>query len=331
MRAHNELKTSLVFLLAATAAACGSVSASNTDAGGAGGSDGAMETAPLTADQACAQMAQALCNRFNDCAQPAVPLLFVDMATCVSRATLGCTKDQEDADITRTPNDIAACAQALPAASCADLISKVLPAACQTKPGTRLNGEGCGAGLQCMSAHCEITDGSCGTCAPQSTANGNCTSDDGCVSGLVCANKKCVAPGDVGMACNDNAPCRGNLNCNKTSNTCETLQPAGTACGGNAGICDVFHGVICDPKLAAALNPSCVTFTVASGGSACGEVNGTPTACVLFNTCSSPSAGGVCPNPAMDGEACNANVHCVPPASCVNGLCRFPSVAACTK
>jgi hypothetical protein len=60
-------------------------------------------------------------------------------------------------------------------------------------------------------------------------------------------------------------------------------------------------------------------------------VNGTPTACVLLNTCSSPVAGGVCPNPAMDGEACNANVHCVPPASCVNGLCRFPSVAACTK
>ena len=173
MRA-DELKTSLVLLLASTLAACGSVSpANNTGAGGSGGNDAATEMAPLTADQACAEMAQALCNRFNDCAPPAVPLLFVDMATCVSRATLGCTKDQEDADITRTPDDIAACASALPAASCDDLIARMLPAACQTKPGTRLNGEGCGASLQCMSAHCEVTDGNCGTCAPQSAANGN--------------------------------------------------------------------------------------------------------------------------------------------------------------
>ena len=332
MRADNHSKPSLFLCLvtASAAAACGSVSPANNDAaGGSGGSDAPAETAPLTADQACDQMAHAMCQRVSDCAPPALPLFYVDMATCLDRVKLGCTKDQEDADITRTPDDIAASAQALPGATCDDLLAKVLPTACQTQPGTRLNGEGCGASLQCMSAHCEITAGNCGTCAPRSTATGTCTSDDGCVVGLVCANKKCVAPGAVGAACSDNNPCRANLNCDKNTAICETLQPAGTLCGGNAGVCDVYHGAACNVFKAQA-NQDCETLSVATGGNPCGIVNGGLTLCVLNNSCTA-LVNGVCPNPAMDGAACDSNVHCVPPASCVNALCRLPSVAACTK
>jgi hypothetical protein len=330
MRANFGRQSSLVLLVMSGLAGCGSVSASNTDAGGGnGGTDAPMETAPLTADQACDQMAQAMCNRVNDCAPPALPLYYVDMPTCLARVKLGCTKDQEDADITRTPAEIVACAQALPGATCDDLLAKMVPAACQTKPGARLNGEGCGASLQCMSAHCEVTAGTCGTCAPQSAANGACTSDDGCVVGLVCANKKCVAPGGVGAACSDNNPCRGNLNCNKNTSMCETLQPAGTLCGGDPGVCDVFHGAACNVFKAQA-NQDCETLSVATGGNPCGIVNGGLTLCVLNNSCTA-LVNGVCPNPAMDGQTCDSNVHCIPPASCSNGLCRFPSVAGCTR
>jgi hypothetical protein len=251
------------------------------------------------------------------------------MATCLARVKLGCTKDQDDADITRTATDVAACGQAAMAASCDDLIANILPPACQTKPGTRLNGEGCGSSLQCMSAHCEVTSGDCGTCAPQSAINGNCTSDDGCMVGLGCANGKCVTPGNLDAACNDNNPCRRNLYCSKTSNTCSTRQPAGTHCGGDPNICDVYHGAVCN-QLAVQANQVCETISVAGGGSACGFAIKAPL-CVLNNACSNLLGNGICPNPAMDGQACDANVHCLPPANCVSGLCRFPSVAACTK
>jgi hypothetical protein len=327
MRADNVLKTSLFVFVASTLAACGSVSPASTDAGGGG--DAPMETAPLTADQACGQMAQAMCARLNDCAPPALPLFYVDMSTCLDRVKLGCTKDQEAADITRTPDDIAACAAALPAASCDDLISKVLPAACQNKPGTRLAGEGCGSSLQCVTTHCELGDTGCGTCAARAAANGNCTTDDGCTVGLVCANKKCVAPGAVGAACSDNNPCRGSLNCSTQTSMCETLQPAGTLCGGDHGVCDIYHGAACNIFKAQA-NQDCETLSVATGGNPCGIVNGGLTLCVLNNSCTA-LVNGVCPNPAMDGQTCDSNVHCVPPASCVNGLCRFPSVASCAK
>jgi hypothetical protein len=325
-RSASRHLTRWLVVVPALAAACGSVKGTTPDAGG---DDAPPETAPLTDDQACDMLAQAMCGRIAACAPPALPLFYVDMATCLSRVKLGCTKDQMDADITRTAADLATCAQAIPNASCDDLLAKMLPAACQTKPGMRLNGEGCGSSLQCASAHCEITDGTCGTCAARAAANGSCTSDDGCVAGLVCANNKCVTPGTSGMSCDDNNPCRANLNCSTTAKTCETLQPAGTACAGDHGICDVYHGAACN-IFATAANQTCQTLSVATGGNPCGIVNGGLTLCVLNNGCTA-LVNGVCPNPADDGAACDSNVHCLPPANCVNGLCRFPSVAACTR
>jgi hypothetical protein len=345
---------SLAFLMAA-AVACGSVNSSPGDAGGGGGSggtigaggssggagnqgggganvDAAQETAPPTVEQACTMMAEALCGRFANCAPVAVPLFYGDMATCLQRAKLGCTKEQEVTDIARTTGDIVACADAAGRATCDDLLANNFPAACQPKPGARIDGEGCGSSLQCASTHCEKPAMDCGLCAPRHPVNGDCTSDDGCVSGLVCANKKCVMPGALGAGCSDNQPCRGNLYCSTSTKVCAQRAGAGTACGGDPGICDLFHGAGCN-IFAIQANQKCETLTVAAGGRPCGILNGALTFCVQGNMCAGASLAspGVCASPAGDGETCDNNVHCLPPANCVGGRCRLPSVGSCPK
>ena len=316
-------------LLPAIGAACGSVKAT-TDAGG--GNDAAAEVAPPTNDEACGQFAQLFCARLGDCAPFAVALLYGDATTCVTRSKLGCTMDQEITDITRTATDIVACAAAASGASCDDLLAGILPAACQPKPGTRINGQGCGSNLQCMSTLCEKPRTDCGTCAPRAAVNGDCTGDDGCTMGLVCANKKCQTPGTSGATCDANHPCRGNLYCSNNGNVCATRSGvAGTACAGDTSICDLPHGFGCNVL---SMNPSCVAVSVATGGNACGFMNGALTLCELNNSCAGATIArpsGTCPNPAGDGQTCGDASHCLSPASCVNGLCRFPSVGSCTK
>jgi hypothetical protein len=135
----------------------------------------------------------------------------------------------------------------------------------------------------------------------------------------------------LGAACDANHPCRGNLYCSNNGNVCAMHAGAGTACAGDANICDFTHGVGCNTFAA---NPSCQTVSVATGGNACGVMNGALTLCVLNNSCAGATLvtpRGTCPNPAGDGAACGDASHCLPPANCVNGLCRFPSVSSCPK
>ena len=296
-------------------ATCGSVSADMT---------------PPTAAEACNQFASAFCSRLNGCAPFALQIFYGDMATCQTRAALGCTRDLEVSDTSETPTDMAACARDAASATCDDLIANNFPASCQIKPGKRLNGEGCGSSWQCMSTHCEKTDGDCGVCAPRSSAGGACTVDEGCTMGLVCAAKKCVARGEANAPCSDMAPCRANLYCSATSNTCATPLQKGSSCAGDTGGCDLRQGVGCNFLSAA---PKCEMVAAAKGGQACGIVNGTLTLCVALDACpgATLTAPGSCLATAEDGQACTDDVHCLPPASCVGGLCRLPSSGSCAK
>jgi hypothetical protein len=345
MRRHLVLIPILVVL-----SACGSVSSQPVDGGpgaggsgvggagtggsgpggsSAGGSGGSAQ--PPTVDQACTTMAQALCTRLGECAPVGVPLFYGDMATCVERAKLGCSKEQEVPDISRTAANIVACADAASVTSCDDLLANIFPAACHIKPGVRIDGEGCGSSMQCASTHCEKPMSDCGVCAARSPVNGTCSSDDGCAVGLVCAANKCVMPGGTGAICDAARPCRGNLYCS-SAGTCAARAPVGTACGGDANICDIFHGAGCNP-FAPQASRTCEMISVAKGGQACGIINSALTLCVQGNQCAGATLlqPGVCASPAADGQACDNNVHCLPPANCVNGLCRLPSVGSCTK
>ena len=62
-----------------------------------------VEVAPPTVAEACGQFATALCGRLGGCAPYALQLLYGDMTTCMSRVTLGCTRDLEVTDSNRRP------------------------------------------------------------------------------------------------------------------------------------------------------------------------------------------------------------------------------------
>jgi len=302
-------------------------------AGGAGGGDAGVDVPPPTVDEACAQFATAFCGRLQACAPFVGQVLYGDRATCESRAALGCMLDFEVTDTNHTTTDMVACAHDATNASCDDLLANNLPASCEIKPGARQNGQGCGSSWQCMSTHCEKTNGDCGVCAPRSAASGSCTVDEGCNLGLVCAAQKCVAPGALNASCGDGAPCRGGLYCNTTSHTCATPMGVGGSCDTDSNACDFAKGIGCNgfasPK-------RCEMVASAKGGEACGIVNNTLTICIVNNTCNGISliplqTMGTCPNPAADGQQCNDKVHCMAPANCVGGLCRLPSSGSCAR
>jgi hypothetical protein len=148
------------------------------------------------------------------------------------------------------------------------------------------------------------------------------------VKGLACANMICVQPGGAGDACNLPAqPCRADLYCSsaKASGTCMARVGTGASCANNGDACDYSQGDLCNTLA----NPNvCVTINIAQPGNACGL--GSKTLCVGgVAPCSSILLGGVCANPAQDGATCGGNAVCIPPATCVNKLCRLPSVPNC--
>jgi len=310
--------------MAAGLAACGTVAPASP-------TDGGADVAALTAQEGCAREAQAICDALDHCAPPWVQYLYGDKTTCVSRLSGSCMDEQGAPGVSRLPAEMASCASAVTAASCADLLGGKYPTACQVKPGTVANGKACGTDWQCADAYCaKPADSNCGVCAPRSTVNGNCAADDGCQPGMVCANKKCVVPGDVGAACDGNDPCRSNLYCTPAG-TCSAKLGAGAVCANIfSGECDIYQGFVCSNLITAG---QCVQVTVKKGGESCG--GGTRTVCMGFNPCSGSTAAqtGVCANPAGDGEACGdgagAGRNCLPPATCTGGLYRLPSSSSC--
>jgi hypothetical protein len=299
-------------------AGCGGVSAA-TDSG--------VDAPAVTAAEACNQVAKALCDALNGCAPFIVSEQYGDEATCIARAALSCMTDQSTSGIARTPNDLVACAKAAAGISCTDALSGNYPSACDPKPGTIIDGMACGSNLQCQSTYCHKTD-ACGVCGERQDEQGPCASNDACKKGLVCASSICVKPSDMGKACNlPSQPCRSDLACSSSTapGTCIARVGAGAACGDNGDLCDFTTGNICNifatPKV-------CITINVAKPGDKCSVA--TRTACVGgTDPCSSLLLGGVCANPAQDGAACGGNDVCIPPATCVNKICRLPSAPNC--
>jgi hypothetical protein len=308
----------LLALVVGNATGCGGVTAA---------SDAGTDAPAVTAADACAQVAQALCNALNTCAPFFVSEQYGDEATCISRATLSCMTDQGTSGIARTPNDLVACAKAAVGISCSDALAGNYPAACDPQPGTIINGMACGSNLQCQSTYCNKT-GACGVCGPRQAASGACTTNDACNKGLVCASSVCVAPAGMGEACNlPGQPCRSDLACSASQGPgmCVAKEGVGGNCTANSDLCDFTKGSICNtlatPKV-------CITINIAKPGDKCSLAS--KTGCVGgIDPCSSILLGGVCANPAVDGAACGGNDVCIPPATCVDKVCRLPSAPNC--
>jgi hypothetical protein len=332
--------------IAAGGGGCGSVSPAAPDAGGTGGGgsgsggagmvDAGPEVAPLTVDQACGQVARAICDALKSCAPPLLRGIYGDEATCIARGLLACTTDQNAPGTNRTLTEITMCADAVADATCPDLVASKFPSVCNVKPGMRPNGSACGSDWQCQSTYCRKM-GQCGVCGPRAGLAEACTVNNGCQEGMVCANAKCAVPGDVAAPCDANRPCRSDLYCAvppdmSTGGTCAMKVGAAGMCDRGDQACDLSKGVSCNW-----ITKVCDPVNVADRGDACGIVNGVPTLCVGLNPCRGISIltlqfTGVCASPAGDGEPCGAasnGTNCVPPSECVMDICRLPNVAAC--
>ncbi|HVU49385.1 MAG TPA: hypothetical protein VHL80_01800 [Polyangia bacterium] len=299
-------------------AGCGGVTAA---------ADGGNDAPAVTTEEACNKVAKALCDALNGCAPFYVSEQYGDEPTCITRAALSCMTDQSTGGITRTPADLVACAQAATGIDCTDALAGNYPAACDPKPGTIINGMACGSNLQCQSTYCNKT-GMCGVCGPRQDAGKACTTNDGCLKGLVCASSVCVKPAGPSEACNlPGQPCRTDLACSSSTapGTCVAKVGVGGACADNGDLCDFTKGSICNtlatPKV-------CIAINVAKPGDSCSLAS--KTGCVGgIDPCSSILLGGVCANPAEDGAACGDNAVCIPPATCVDKVCRLPSAPNC--
>jgi len=322
-------------LVALLGGGCGKIIAVTPDggAGGAGGGGGGGAGgggATVTAAMACQQVATAICTGVNGCAPFLIKVTYGDLQTCIDRTALGCTNDQMVPDMPRTVEDLLACATAVGGVSCADALAAKFPPVCLFKPGPRADGAACGSSWQCASTYCKTTD-ACGVCAARADVGGACSVNGGCLDGLVCAaNGVCVGQAGPNVACNANHPCRSDLYCTGNPGTCQPKMTAAGTCADSDQACDIVRGFGCN-----GLNKTCEMVNVASGGDACGIVNNALTVCAGLNPCPGVTLlkpMGVCANPAADGAPCGdaANgTNCVPPATCVSGLCRLPSTPTC--
>ena len=123
-----------VFATVLSVGACGKVTSTNTDGGGDGG---------LTADQACATLAQAECGKRDSCSNgTSITRVYGEMSVCLTRAALECTTRLAAPNTGASPQTVNKCAADYAALSCNDFFDDKLPADCAPSgPGT--NGQPC--------------------------------------------------------------------------------------------------------------------------------------------------------------------------------------------
>ena len=163
-------------------------------------------------------------------------------------------------------------------------------------------------------------------CGKRVAAGEACDTDDDCLDNGACRQQVCVKYVEAGGTCDDTHPCLPSLYCN--SGTCAQPAAEGASCEVlKQGSCDLLRGLYCDPQ-----TKTCQKIALAGAGESCGLVGGVYTACKASGTCDTDATlAGTCKAPAADGASCDLTKGpgCVPPASCVDGLCKLEDPTAC--
>ena len=316
-------RTSLLTFLAmlAGAAACGG--ASSSIGGG------------VTTEQATTDAANAYCSRAQACAPAYVTLGYGDVATCATRYQLVLATSFGGSGSAETAAQIEACAQAIPGTTCAELLGRNPPTACQTVAGTLADGSPCASDAQCKGAHCHVpANQTCGTCGEAIPAGGACVTDDDCDYGMGCTSSVCVPYGSENAACTANTHCRPDLGC--VNGTCTAPSPTGAACSDSTA-CNEPEGDFCNP-----LNMQCTATSFAATGAACGLVSNSLVLCTGPGSMCTDSAAndykGTCQAYAADGAACDTTngpycdvgAVCMPSsATGTAGTCTVPNPNEC--
>lgn len=289
----------------------------------------------VSTDQATTDAANAYCNRAQACAPAYVTLGYGDVATCASRYKQALVTSFGAPGSVETADQIEACAQAIPNATCADLLGRNPPSACHTVPGNLGDGNPCGSDAQCSGAVCHVrVNDVCGQCGSPTTAGGACVADDDCAYGTGCVLGTCTAYGAENASCDATHPCRPDLGCK--GGACTAPSQAGTACQSSAE-CDQLHGLFCDP-----MGMTCTNVSFAAPNASCGLVGSQLVACQgpgsMCKGADAPTYEGTCAPYATDGTACDTvnGPYCDVGAVCVTGsatsttgTCTVPNPSSC--
>jgi hypothetical protein len=285
-----------------------------TNGGAGAGGDPTAACSPLTA----------YCQKLSDCAPSLLKIVYGTIAQCHARFVLSCADAVTAPDTGLTTATIAACATALPGATCQDAIYRNV-AACEAK-GNRANGVACGTSWQCQSGYCAQGDQACGVCGALGNPGAVCTVDDNCAPGLLCGGGTCVAPGILGGVCSDTQPCAYGLFCGGGVCASAAETPGGDCVAGLPESCDLLAGLDCDDG-----SSKCASLGFAQSGEPCGLVGSTYVFCVEGQCAYATAAAteGLCGAFAGDGAACDDTTPCEAPARCLSGRCALPSSAQC--
>ncbi len=339
----------LLLLCATLLAACGGTTDATSTTDDAASSDTA---AAISADQACADSAQAQCQKLDACKVNGVAMRYGSSDVCIARVKANCLMAMGAPDTGRTAANQEACAVAEAAATCSDYLEGTI-AACQAPAGTRALGAACSFSGQCQSAFCAITTGvACGVCAATPTLGQSCATSQ-CGSGQVCLrnNQTCAAYGAAGASCIATAECKTGLTCvgatasTNTTGTCQAgAETLGAACDHAKGPnCDDYQGLFCSipPKTTAGTCSKYLTATTGTCGYAAGSgtTGATYTQCLGGAQCIIPtgSNAGTCVPDVIEGKPCDTTngPGCLSPARCItapggtSGTCALPDPTKC--
>lgn len=292
-----------------------------------GGGDN--ETPAISGDEACTQLATALCNKLNECVPFFVNAFIGDQTTCLERYKKSCAPTFTATGSSATPAQTAQCAAAAKTMTCDDALSRKLPEACRTTPGTLDDGAPCGVDSQCKNKLCRTTKGAaCGACSKTGGSGSACQRDEECDYELSCVQGKCIAKGKAGASCTITDECLGTLGC--SDGVCATPLAAGAACTikKDQNPCSFAQGQYCHPR-----DKVCAQVGTAAAGGQCELSAEQITICSAGATCSISGGAvgqGTCQAPAADGATCSdTGPSCLAPARCVNGVCTISDPAAC--
>jgi hypothetical protein len=287
--------------------------------GGSGGDGGAGGSGPTVAE-ACAGLSSAVCGQIETCSPFLLGVTYGDRVTCEARVGARCDDPTELMASNLTAADIAACAGAYEARTCADLFSAA-PAECRV-PGDKDDGATCATAAECKGNLCETgSEGACGVCATPLAEGAACApATDTCAPGLYCnaALGICDKPAQSGEACDPENLCAAGLSCN--SGECGPTLGIGADCA-NGEVCDFAAGLICF-----ALDSTCRKVGIAKLGEFCGFDNDTGEVftCEADSRCDSVTEK--CVARPKEGEACTIDPDsgegdCAAGFVCIGGTC----------
>lgn len=318
---HNQARS--------VAGLLGSLLVAGVVAPACGDDDGSSSSNIVSAEDACDDAANALCDKILECAPFYLSLSFSNRDACVARFKINCPTSFNAPGTSATPLQLSQCASAAKTALCEDILARKPPEACRTVAGKLPDGNVCGHNGQCTNKLCRIAKGStCGACSSLGGAGSACEREEECDYGLDCIDKKCFARGLKGASCSATAPCVGVFGC--VNGICSPPLAAGAACEfkRDENPCDGAKGFYCSPR-----SKTCTQISTAPPGGQCELSLQSVTVCTAGSECKIGvgATTGPCEAAAADGAACNESTgpKCQGPARCAGGVCTITDPSKC--